>query len=165
MKQNEIYKEVVCDYFDTYNKCWCVDAWTDPEVEDNGCVVARIDGQSGNVYYMDDAAKDSPLAQEVIRLKQAEVRAEKKKVWLVEIADLDREDNYLDSFTEVFDNEQSAKARVDEIVSMKENGEDEVDASEELAGVYGRVIYFMNDNICKVKVRETLIQSVNKENK
>jgi len=77
MKTKEIYKEVVCNFFDEEGKCWCVDAWTDPEKEDNGCVVARIDGESGNVYYTDDAAKCSPLAQEVIQNKQKEVREER----------------------------------------------------------------------------------------
>lgn len=79
METNEIYREVVCDFFSESEKCWCVDAWTDPEQEDNGCVVARIDGESGNVYYMDDAAKVSSLAQEIIKQKQAEVRAERKQ--------------------------------------------------------------------------------------
>lgn len=79
MESNEIYKEVICNFFDEERKVWCVEAWTSPEQEDNGCVIAEIDGESGNVYYSCEAAKSSPLAQEVIREKQTEVRAERKQ--------------------------------------------------------------------------------------
>lgn len=82
-----------------------------------------------------------------------------KKIYIVEVAELVREDNYIDSFTEVYEDEETAKQRVDKIVRKKEQGEDEIDSIRVLSGVYGKVIYFTNDNICKVKMRETWLQS------
>ena len=157
MKKNEIYKEVVCDHFDEYEKCWCVDAWTDPDKEDNGCVVARIDGTSGNVYYMDDAAKDSPLAQEVIKLKQVEVRAEKKKVWVVTLTEYEAKTNYLNCYTEVYETEKKARLRVDEYSTKAIDlapEHDGLDDGGELSGEYGYVTYYINGDIAKVKCAE-----------
>lgn len=82
-----------------------------------------------------------------------------KKIYVVEIAELDKEENYIDSFTEVYDDENTAKNRVDKIVRKKEQGDDEIDSIGDLSGVYGNVIYFMNENICKVKMTETWLQS------
>ena len=69
-----IYKEVVCDYFDEENKWWTIDAWTDPDKEDNGRVIGYVDGESGNIYYKVEGAESDPLVCEVALAKQAEVR-------------------------------------------------------------------------------------------
>lgn len=74
--EKEIYKLVVCDYKSDMGGYWSVNAWTDPEKEDNGISAAKIDCVSGNIYYCCEDAKYSPKVRELAEKKQAEVRKE-----------------------------------------------------------------------------------------
>lgn len=155
--EKEIYKLVVCDYKSDMGGYWSVDAWTDPEKEDNGISAAKIDCVSGNIYYCCEDAKYSPKVRELAEKKQAEVRAEKKKVWVVSIVEYKADENYLDSYTELYADEQQAKARVDEYSTKTIDAapeHDGLDDGGELVGEQGYVTYFKNGDIAKVKYME-----------
>ena len=155
--EKEIYKLVVCDYKSDMGGYWSVDAWTDPEKEDNGISAAKIDCVSGNIYYCCEDAKYSPKVRELAEKKQAEVRAEKKKVWVVSIVEYKADENYLDSYTELYADEQQAKARVDEYSTKAIDAapeHDGLDDGGELVGEHGYVTYFKNGDIAKVKYAE-----------
>jgi len=79
-----IFCEVKCDYFCEEENRWYIDAWIDDSDDDgNGRSVGYVDGVSGNIYYKTEDAENDPLVREVATAKQAEVRAEKKKVWVM----------------------------------------------------------------------------------
>lgn len=68
----EYYFEVRCDHNDEQG-FWCVDAWKTFNPNEVGRVVAFIHEETGQVAYADPDARISPLAQEVIRAKVAEI--------------------------------------------------------------------------------------------
>ena len=69
----EKYCEVVCDY-NNGEGFWTVDAWTTPEPDADGKVIAHIHEMTGQVAYADPDARFSPLAQQVIAEKVASLR-------------------------------------------------------------------------------------------
>jgi len=69
----EPYKEVRCDH-NNDEGFWTVDAWKTTDNNESGKVVAVIEQNSGNVFYIDPAARHSLLAQEVIRDKIYDIR-------------------------------------------------------------------------------------------
>lgn len=69
----EKYCEVRCNYNDGKG-FWTVDAWTSPEPDADGKVIAHIHEMTGQVAYADPDARFSPLAQQVIAEKVASIR-------------------------------------------------------------------------------------------
>lgn len=68
----EIYAEVRCDY-NNGEGFWTVDAWTSPDPDAEGKVIAYIHETTGQVAYTDPDARFSPLAQKVIAEKVASI--------------------------------------------------------------------------------------------
>lgn len=68
----EYYSEVRCDHNDEQG-FWCVDAWKTFNPNEAGREIAFIHEETGQVAYADPDARISPLAQEVIRAKVAEI--------------------------------------------------------------------------------------------
>lgn len=153
-----VFCKVKCDYFCEEENRWYIDAWINNSDDDrNSRTVGYVDGVSGNIYYKTEDAENDPFVREVATAKQAEVRAEKKKVWVVSIVEYKADENYLDSYTRLYTDEQQAKARVYEysakaIDSAPEH--DGLDDSTELVGERGSVAYFKNGDIAKVKYME-----------
>lgn len=73
------WKEIVCDYLDEKDLFWRVDAWTDPEEENNGEVIAYIDDLTGRVLYTDPIARVDEKAQEVIKDKVLQIQNKVKE--------------------------------------------------------------------------------------
>lgn len=69
----EKFCEVLCDY-NNGEGFWTVDAWTSPEPDADGKVIAHIHEKTGQVAYADPDARFSPLAQKVIAEKVASIR-------------------------------------------------------------------------------------------
>lgn len=108
-----VFCKVKCDYFCEEENRWYIDAWINNSDDDrNSRTVGYVDGVSGNIYYKTEDAENDPFVREVATAKQAEVRAEKKKVWVVSIVEYKADENYLDSYTRLYTDEQQAKARV-----------------------------------------------------
>jgi len=83
--------------------------------------------------------------------------AEPQKVWVVSIVEYKADENYLDSYTELYADEQQAKARVDEYSTKAIDAapeHDGLDDGGELVGEQGYVTYFKNGDIAKVKYME-----------
>jgi hypothetical protein len=156
-EQSEVYGEVRCDYLNEEDNWWCIDAWKTADDNEEGEVVGWVDAVSGNIYYKHEKAMCSQKVREVALAKQAEIRAEKKKVWVVSIVEYKADDNYLDSYTELYANEEQAKARVDEYSTKAIDAapeHDGLDDGGELVGEQGYVTYFKNGDIAKVKYAE-----------
>lgn len=75
--KDDIFEEVVCNYFDEDKGMWSVDAWepieNEEEDENQGRVIAYIDPESLSVTWIDADAVDSPLANKVIDEKIEEL--------------------------------------------------------------------------------------------
>lgn len=72
--KKEYYTEVRCDYLDEEENFWCVDAWDTDDENAEGRVIAVIHNPDGDIHYCEVEARLSPLAQEVIKAKIAELR-------------------------------------------------------------------------------------------
>ena len=72
MEHREVYAEVKCDY-NNGDGFWCVDAWRSKDDNEEGKVIAAIH-ERGNVFYIEPEARFSPLAQEAINAKLAEIK-------------------------------------------------------------------------------------------
>ena len=82
---------------------------------------------------------------------------ETKKLYVVTITEYQASDNYLDSYTELYADEEQAKARVDEFSTKAIDAapeHDGLDDGGELVGEHGYVTYFKNGDIAKVKYAE-----------
>lgn len=73
------YKSVECTHYDFEQGYWHVDAWVDPEVNDEGCVVAVIN-DAGGVYYVDPDARNCENVVNCVKDKQAEIKAKSVKI-------------------------------------------------------------------------------------
>jgi hypothetical protein len=71
----ESYTEVRCDYLDEEEHYWCVDAWDSNEPDAQGRVIAVIHDPDGDIHYCEVEARLSPMAQEVIKAKIAELKS------------------------------------------------------------------------------------------
>ena len=83
------------------------------------------------------------------------------KVYVVTITELERNTNFIDTYTDVFADETKAKAKVDEYYNQALKvapDHDGVDDAAQLVGVYGYVIYLNNGDIAKVKYVEKEIK-------
>ena len=67
------YAEVKCDY-NNEEGFWCVDAWMTDDPNEAGQVIAAIEENTGNVFYIDSIARVSTKAKEVIEAKQKEIK-------------------------------------------------------------------------------------------
>ena len=67
------YAEVKCDY-NNDEGFWTVDAWMTDELNESGKVIAAIEENTGNVFYIEQEARYSKLAQEVINEKVKEIK-------------------------------------------------------------------------------------------
>lgn len=104
-----------------------------------------------------DAATDADEYIDDIDVIGMEEVAEKKKVWVVSIVEYKADENYLDSYTELYADEEQAKARVDEYSTKAIDAapeHDGLDDGGELVGEQGYVTYFKNGDIAKVKYME-----------
>ena len=76
----DMFCEVVSNYFDEERGMWTVDAWEPVENEDEdenqGRVIAYIDPETLSVTWVDDDAMSSRLANEVIDEKIEELERE-----------------------------------------------------------------------------------------
>ena len=72
MEMREVYAEVRCTTENTEG-FWMVDAYKTDDDNEIGEVIAAIHSKSGDVFYVDNLARRSPLAQEVIQEKVAEI--------------------------------------------------------------------------------------------
>ena len=74
---DEMFCEVVCNYFDEEDGLWTVDAWEPVEDEDEdeneGRVIAYLDPETLSVTWVDKDAMSSKLANEVIDEKIEEL--------------------------------------------------------------------------------------------
>ena len=70
-----IYAEVRCDYYNSVHNFWTVDAWMSPDEDDEeGKVVAVINGTTGDVWYCDPDAGIDSTVDELIKAKVKEIR-------------------------------------------------------------------------------------------
>ena len=69
-----IYSEVRCDFYDDLYHCWCIDAWRTSNDNEEGKVVAKVDGTTGNVTYLEDDARYDFQVQERITILQDEIK-------------------------------------------------------------------------------------------
>lgn len=60
------YGEIRCDFFDEIEGKWVVDAWYTADDNEEGVVIAYIDGNTGAVEYLDADARYDTYAQEII---------------------------------------------------------------------------------------------------
>lgn len=80
MNTKDIFCEVVCNY-NNDEGFWTVDAWCTPdENEETGEVIAAIHEKTGDVFYVNQMARTSAKAQEVITQKVSEIKAANRKV-------------------------------------------------------------------------------------
>jgi len=109
----EFYSEVVCNY-NNGEGYWTVDAWKTSDENEEGSVIAAIHEKTGDVFYVDNVARVSPMAQEVIQAKVKEIKegdndsmvvelSNGDKVKLKEVWTITKDDSY--SEIEVYDNE------------------------------------------------------------
>ena len=74
---DEMFCEVVCNYFDEEDGLWTVDAWEPVEDKDEdeneGRVIAYLDPETLSVTWVDKDAMSSKLANEVIDEKIEEL--------------------------------------------------------------------------------------------
>lgn len=61
-----IWSEIRNDYFDEDERCTYIDAWTTPNDNEEGVVIAKV-YEDGVVEYIDDRARKDRYAQEVIK--------------------------------------------------------------------------------------------------
>ena len=115
-----IFCEVRCDYFCEEENRWYIDAWIDDSDDDgNGRSVGYVDGASGNIYYKTEEAENDPLVREVATAKQAEVRAGKKKVWVMtQESNVDGEIHFN---VVVCNSEETAKAQMQKEIDWIKN--------------------------------------------
>lgn len=77
--KDEMFAEVVSNYFDEEIDLWTVDAWFPNDEDDeygdenDGCVIAYIDPETFSVTWLDEDAMRSRLANEVIDEKIEEL--------------------------------------------------------------------------------------------
>ena len=95
--------------------------------------------------------------------KQTEVRTKKEKVWVVSIVEYKANENYLDSYTELYADEQQAKARVDEystkaIEAAPEH--DGLDDGGELVGEQGYVTWEQVARECLSEMSEADVEDM-----
>lgn len=93
--------------------------------------------------------------KEILELKSSSMV--ERKVWVVSIVEYKADENHLDSYTELYADEQQAKARVDEYSTKAIDAapeHDGLDDGGELVGEHGYVTYFKNGDIAKVKCTE-----------
>ena len=148
--EKDFWSEVRCTY-NNEEGFWCVDAYKTDDPDEQGEVIAAIHETSGDVYYVNQLARHSALAHEVIKAKVAECKP--KQMYVYSHTHLDRYNNKLHTEVEVYTNEQDAKAKVDETAKFYEGlGDGEIDDMGELCVNYGYAVYLKNDNIAKFKV-------------
>lgn len=82
--KKSIWKEVRNDFYDEKEGMTYIDAWYTDDDNEEGQVIAKIDDDA-NVQYLEDMAKDDPLAQEIINETRFEILA--RKVYPLYIAD------------------------------------------------------------------------------
>ena len=71
--EKDFWSEVRCTY-NNEEGFWCVDAYKTDDPDEQGEVIAAIHETSGDVYYVNQLARHSALAQEVIKAKVAECK-------------------------------------------------------------------------------------------
>ena len=71
------YSEVRCNFLDERDHFWRVDAWETDDEWEEGVVVALIDDWTGRVVYIDNAAIEDDLVQEVIAEKMHKIEENK----------------------------------------------------------------------------------------
>ena len=71
--EKDYWSEVRCTY-NNEEGFWCVDAYKTDDPDEQGEVIAAIHETSGDVYYVNQLARHSALAQEVIKAKVAECK-------------------------------------------------------------------------------------------
>ena len=74
---DEPFQMTASDYFDETKGMWAIDAWHDPDADDDGYTAAYVDPDTYEVVYMTDEAAESNLVKEEIELLVADL--EKKK--------------------------------------------------------------------------------------
>ena len=131
--------------------------------DDNEAAIVNVEDVDSLDYFADeynDEVYDNGYWCVLIRDygKDIEERCKDKKVYVVSVCEYNHQDNYMDCYTEVYDNEVQAKQRVAALAKGKENCEDEIDSSDELIGGYGYVFYMKNDNIVKIKMTEKIVK-------
>jgi len=81
-KENEnIWSEIKADHTDEDLGITHVDAWTSPDDDENGTIIATIDDK-GNITYKDERAKSDKYAQEIIQ--EAIIRIDDERHELVD---------------------------------------------------------------------------------
>ena len=75
----EPFQMVQSDYFDEEKHMWAIDAWHDPDAEDDGYVAAYVDPRTYEVMYMTEEAEESKLVDEEIQTLIKHLKEEKRK--------------------------------------------------------------------------------------
>ncbi len=78
-KEENIWSEIKADHTDEETGITHVDAWTSPDDDENGTVIATIDDY-GTVTYIDERAKSDKYAQEIIQEAREEIDVERHKL-------------------------------------------------------------------------------------
>lgn len=86
-----IWKEIRNDFYNEIEGVTYIDAWYTDDNNEEGQVIAKID-DGARVEYLEDMAKDDPLAQEVIKETRFEILA--RKAYPLYIADWCRARGY-----------------------------------------------------------------------
>ena len=115
-----------------------------------------------NVAKLPKQVQDELLYSLKYTLQQKSSSVIGRKVWVVSIVEYKANENYLNSYTELYADEQQAKARVNEystkaIEAAPEH--DGLDDGGELVGEQGYVTYFKNGDIAKVKYMEKEVKT------
>lgn len=75
--------EVRNDFFDTYDKVYCIDCYTTfDEEDDTGFCACRID-MLGNIQWLVEWAKDNGLVQEAIMEVQERIKKEQNTIYVL----------------------------------------------------------------------------------
>ena len=80
-KNENIWAEIKADHTDEETGITYVDAWTSPDDDEDGCVIATIDDK-GFTTYIDERAKTDKYAQEIIQ--EAMIRIDDERHELVD---------------------------------------------------------------------------------
>lgn len=66
ISEDDYYQDADNSYFDEEAGLWVIDAWTDPDEEDNGESVAYVNPKNYEITYLNKEAEESMLVKEKI---------------------------------------------------------------------------------------------------
>lgn len=67
------YTEIRNDYFDSSSNYWTIDAWTSDDDNEEGRVIAVVNGTTGDVWFIDNTCRNDENVLSAIRDVQARI--------------------------------------------------------------------------------------------